>query len=704
MVRRVIPTGKTPSTTVTTPPRRPTGTTALGGLPYHKFPINNPPPTPQPPAVDPTPPDERQLATILDKTIPMVFGARRVRGLIGAYSYSPASSLATLGVIFARGEQDSISTSTTYVNGEALNAIAAITSEVVHTGDGSTALSSLLTGMTGWTAADTTLWKAHAHAVFRIDCRVMRVPADGQIEADLGGMLVDASWRSGGSSSVATTNPVEVAYELNTNASYRGVSSAKIDTDSWEAVANWCDEVMSDASARYEYNGIVTNRDPASGVADVLSLPLAYEYIGDDGLIHLWCEMAPPPITGEWSATASATITEDSTAGEATTELTAGDRVYVGTDLRTVASITDDDTVVLDSAVTVSGVRVRTISPVDIEKHNWAQPPSAHEASKLSTPDKYRVRFSDGENRGSHEVLSSYGAGTDKIGERHLDGCTSATVAARHAETTLKVEWLQPWYWQGTVWQDIGAQLDVGDIVLFDDDVLTQQAARVIPPLVAKPDGTYVVNLREYDPSAYSDSTDTTDTVPSLGTAWAADGVPVFTQINTIYSGTEYYAVSYDGSGRQYFGDSSIATTVDGTQVRLPNNVPLYGLKTGGSTAGLVMCDSSDRIVVGDGSEDLYLNASSTVTLPTGVSLSGGWGSKTSILSMDGSNNLTINGSISRGATQVKGTAVSMNGIAYGAGLPSLTDRDWLVYRDTSASKTYLLAKYGATTYAVELT
>ena len=139
---------------------RPTGRVSPNGINdrFYTPPVGSYGYRPNRPVVeDLPPPDERQLATILDKTIPMVFGARRVSGLIGAYAFNESTHVATIGVIFAYGEQDSIATTTTYINGEAISGISAITNEAVHVGDGSTALSALLTGMTGWTAADTTL-------------------------------------------------------------------------------------------------------------------------------------------------------------------------------------------------------------------------------------------------------------------------------------------------------------------------------------------------------------------------------------------------------------------------------------------------------------------------------------------------------------------------------------------------------------------
>ena len=658
----------------------------------------------------------------------MVFGTRRVPGLIGAWEYDESAKTLALGVVFAVGEQDSISTSTTYINGEVITSAGGVASEGVHVGDGSTALSSVLTGMDGWVAADTTLWKQYAHAVMVIDCKGgARAPGNLRVETDLGGMLIDASWRDGGSASTASVNPVEIAYYLNTSALYRGVSSARIHTASWAEVADWCDEVMGDASARYEINGVVDNRDPAAGVAEVLGMALAYEFIGDDGLIHLWAEKAPPPVTGEWSATASATITEDSTAGEATTELSAGDYVFVGTNLRLVSSVTDDDTVVLDSAVTVSGVRVRPLSQIYIQKYEWAHPLHAFEASKLSTPDKYRVRFTDGENRGSHELLSSYGAGTDKIIEAQLPGCTSATVAARISETTLKVAWLEPFFWRGVVWQDIGAQLELGDVVLFDDDLLTAQAARVIPTLVAQPDGTYVINLREFDPSAYSESTDTTDTVPALGTGWTSGSVPIVQELKSVYGGTEYTAVGYDGSGRAVYGDATRSSVITGTEIRLPNNVPIYGLKTGGSTVQMLKMDTSDRLVLGDGAEPVYINSSTGggILVPDNVPIVAGWASAANrymIRYVSGATELEI-GSTASGAPRstLLGRPVELNsasgaiylggypqfdGITSDAGDPTTTHfaaGAWGIYKNTTSGAVYAAYNDGGTIRKVQL-
>ena len=257
-------------------------------------------------------PDETKAQSILDSVVPMVYGTRKVTGRIAAWQYQSDKTL-DIGVVFGYGEQDSITLATTYLNGEAINAATFITAEAVHVGDGAAALSTVLTNMTAWDAGafdDTALWKDYAHAAMTLNCRTGRVPQGMTFEATLGGRLVDASWRSGGAADTASSNPVEIAYDIMTSSDWAGLAAAKIDVDSWEAVADWCDDTMGDATARYEYNGIITERDPDKALAEVLSHCLAHTYVGDDGKLHLWAEMAPPSITGEWSATASATITE----------------------------------------------------------------------------------------------------------------------------------------------------------------------------------------------------------------------------------------------------------------------------------------------------------------------------------------------------------------------------------------------------------
>jgi len=600
------------------------------------------PPTIAAPAI----PDETRAPSILDSVIPMVYGTRKVVGKIGAWEYDDANKLLSLGVIFGYGEQDSITLGATYLNGEAINSPAFITNEAIHVGDGSAGLSSVLTNMDAWDAGafdDTALWKYYAHAAMILNCRTGRVPQGFVVEADLGGMLIDTRWRTGGADDTASTNLAEIGYHIATDANWKGLAAGRIHTASWEVFANWCDDTMSDTSARYEFNGILAERDPDKAMAMVLGHGLAKTFIGDDGKLHVWAEMAPPQITGEWSASASTTITEDSTAGEAESELEADDWVYVDTNLRQVDSVTDDDTVELKTAVTVSGKLVRPISNVYIKKHDWQQPPAAAEASILATPDEYRVRFADGANLGSHEVLSTFDGGGERIIEASLEGCTSAAVAARIAETTLKVAWLQAYSWAGPVSNETAAALEPGDVLLFDDDVLTQQAARVLPPIIANPNGTYMLQLREYDPAAYHEGTATTDTPPALGTGWDANDPPIVNRIETVYSGTTYDLVGMGSTGiydgRVVLGDTGRNAVLGGSDIRLPYEIPLYGLKSGGATVEMIQMGAAggapDKLIIGDGSEAIYAACTAFVVqkdAPIQSGTAADWGSRINLI------------------------------------------------------------------------
>jgi hypothetical protein len=113
-----------------------------------------------------------------------------------------------------------------------------------------------------------------------------------------------------------------------------------------------------------------------------------------------------------------------------------------------------------------------------------------------------------------------------------------------------------------------------------------------------------------------------------------------------VYSGTEYSAIGWDGSGRQVFGDDTPATTITGSSIRLPNNVPLYGIDTGGDPVGLVKCDSSDQVVLGDGSLPIYFDSTSLV-MPAGTKFEFHHASQLSAIEHDSANNRLILGDTS---------------------------------------------------------
>jgi len=140
--------------------------------------------------------------------------------------------------------------------------------------------------------------------------------------------------------------------------------------------------------------------------------------------------------------------------------------------------------------------------------------------------------------------------------------------------------------------------------------------------------------------------------------------------------------------------------------VRLPNNIPIYGLKTGGSTVQMLKMDTSDRLVVGDGGEPIYLNADGTgVIVDDSVPIQSGWASKKTMLVCTSGGALTLGYGTAN--TTIEGVTVKIKGILFDAAAPTTSDfanGSWGMYRDTDAGKTYICANFGNTLYKAELT
>ncbi len=328
--------------------------------------------------------------------------------------------------MFAYGEQASVAT--IHINEE--TSVTGITIGTPHKGDGTTALSTYLTGATGWTAADTTQWKGFAHVCLRIDCKQAQLPSSLVVSAKLGGRKCTPL---AGGAKAATANPAVIAADIRTSAEWNGLATSRLNTASYQLVEAWSDEVMADTNPRYEVGGVITERNPGSAAAQVLKVAQAYEYAGADGLIHLWADMAPLAISGTWTATASTALT--GSGGAASTELSPGDWAFIGTELRQVFTVINNDSVqIYGDPVTVSAVKVRPFEPVVISKADWLEPPSLAEDSNLRAADIYKVAFEDSENLGQHSVTVSYGSDTDKVSNDRML-CTEACYVARSATT-----------------------------------------------------------------------------------------------------------------------------------------------------------------------------------------------------------------------------------------------------------------------------
>lgn len=639
--------------------------------------------------------------SVLDRPIPFVYGSKTVVGYIAHRHYTASTYTLKLGIVFAFGEQGAISN--LQVNGQTTGNVAGLTSSATHVGDGSTTLSTILTGSANWDSSKNSWWQSLAHAALQFDVRLAQT-LTFQVTADLTGRKVQPI---GGGTAAVSSNPARIAQDTIISDEWRGLATSKIHTASWSAFESWCDEVMGDASKRYALNGEITERDPEKALRSILRHAHAYAYIDDDGKFRVWADMRPPAITGEWSATASTSVTEDSSAGAATTELAVGDVIYLGdgTTRRVVTAIPDDDTITVASAVTVSGVSVRRTAGY-ITAADWASYPSAAESDAFGMPDTVRVRFPSEDALGMYELEATYGTGTDKIAEVTLGLCTDAGTAKRHALTLLKILNLEVYSWRGTVMPDVGARLEPGDVVFISTDVLSETPARVIPPVKQNADGTFEIRLREYDPNAYDQTTATTDTIPSTDAAWDSGYAPVIREIWTVLSGNIRNLIETAGTLETVVGNTSAPTRIDAsTGIDLPNNVPLYGLKVGGTRVGLVKVDSSDRAVVGDGSASIYLNTSGSILVPSGSKIVGAWTSGPDLIGFIGGSNVVVGDSsdpillqgsaivITSGNDQINiGNGSIMKGVVYGTGAPDSGDfptDTWGVYVDQTANKIY---------------
>ena len=250
-------------------------------------------------------------------------------------------------------------------------------------------------------------------------------------------------------------------------------------------------------------------------------------------------------------------------------------------------------------------------------------------------------------------------------------------------------------------------------MLLFDDDVLTMQAARVLPPITARTDGIYALQLREYDPAAYSETTAVTDTPPSLGTSYASDAPPVINDIEWDYSGTLYSLVG-SVSGRATVGDSGRDTTLSSATVRLPNNIPFYGLNTSGGTVEMLKVDNSGsgRLVVGDGAEHIYCNGLS-LTMNDDTYLTYDWSTRSILIGHGSGSDVVIVGNAADSirlwtkdkfhlSSNVSGATTQFYGWLSGTGTAATTtelpsDHDWCIWEETDTNTVSICVNDGGT-------
>jgi len=666
--------------------RRPSGRIGYEGR-IDDFP--NPGPTPSPGGSY----SERVYSapsTALDAVIPMVYGSQRVPGFCAAWNTS--SSYLDMAFIFCFGEQNSLTT--LRINDEAVSGLSWVTSYNTFLGTGSGTQPSYMTFMS---AGDWTTLMQFACLTMRVAIKNANCPGSFQVTAIPTGRKF-ASFRSPYTVS-NHTNLAEIGYDILTASAWKGLTTPA-GTEAggtWERFADHCDEVMGDASKRYTFNGVISERDPDAALRDVLSTGFAAPYFSSDGKYQIWSEAPPPAITGTWSA-AGTTVTEDASSGAALTDLAAGDIVYVGTTPCIVSSVTNDDTFVVDRSVTQTSKKVRKTSGVYLKLDNWVSPPAGREIETGTIPDEVVVRYTLSNYWGAVTYPTS--PSQDRRTEITVEGCNNHSMARRISETQTNLMSLQPFFYQGVA-DATAAGLEPGDVFFFDDDVLTFQPARVAPPVSLPSDGNVALSFQTYDVSAVSDSTATNPTIPTQPTAYVSSNPPHFDAINSVtVGGTSYNLFRWDGSDATV-GDDLVVQVLDGVSIRLPNDVALLGLKAVTGTVQMLKVNSSDQLQLGDGTVDIFLNSPNFV-LPAGGAIQGSgspavdvvsW--KSSMVALGNSSTTTyIRGSSSAGVT-VTAPFLAFDTDTYGTGYYDSAYRG-VIGRTSSLTTTELPNSYDA--------
>ena len=440
--------------------------------------------------------------TVLSNLIPEVFGEKEVAGYIGMLDTD--ASYIYLGIIFATGEQDSIGSVT--LNGEGLSGLT-WASYTTHTGDGTSTLSTYLTSLTGWTSEDTTRWKGLCHIVVKISQSAGSVPNALNFTATLGGKKI---YNPKTATTASSSNPAVIAYHFRTDSAWMDNSTSRLDSTSWNAAIDYFGYTFGDSSPRAEYVGALRVRDPEAAIRTVLGPYQCKEYVGADGKVRLWVDKPPDTIDGSWSATASAILTTTAGTGSAT-DISAGQYVLlyksIASEFACVSSITDDDTIVLDRAVTISGATVYALTDIHLDKTKWIAPPRYANIATSSIPDVVRIRYSDSTIDGSHvypedEDLSSY----DKITELSCPGVVHTSLASRISDQQRDYKLRQPRTF-AAIADAYAAELEPGDIIVISDDVLSEYPVMVLPPIKSNAKGEIHLQLRQWTPKAYSTST-----------------------------------------------------------------------------------------------------------------------------------------------------------------------------------------------------
>ncbi len=503
--------------------------------------------------------------TIWDNIIPQVYGETRVTGQVAFRRYNSVAHEEIYGIIFSHGQQGNTPDGISLAEFAKESSPDYLKSIVYHPGDGS-GLSSMLTGDPDWNADKTALWERMAHIVIKIDKTDPSFSSFPIITALLAGCFF-ASFGAHAAAAVYT-NPIDIVYNINQDGVvWRDNALGYMDIGvggTWREWQAWCDEVMSDGTARFTFHGEIYDEDPTEAEARVLGNCMA-EIVPDEGSVRrIWGEKPPPDITGTCNlVSTSNTITM--TGGAALTDLDPDDRGYwegywdtYG--VRQVNTVADNNTwTIKGTAVSIAaGTRFFRLQnggkyiKRDDTLDGWHKLGIKGDVSGYEIPDVERVFWNPDDVLGSFYEDAEYSPGTDDIIHKiTLSNCNTASQAQRYAEQSVNIAHKHRIRWEKYVARSGASDVQIGDIIVFDDGRATKQVARVQPPRsINYRQGLYELpRLVQFNGSVFSDSVATEPTIDDAGGLYETEvtNLPTSVDQKFVYAGDgENYNVCGD--------------------------------------------------------------------------------------------------------------------------------------------------------------
>lgn len=474
-------------------------------------------------------------SSIFGNTIPQVYGPHRMQMLAAFRRYNTVGNIEYYAGIFSQGEQASI---TDPKFGDEPSPSYLVGSPVLHPGDGS-ALSTILTDSPNWVAGwMTPLWERMSHMVFGVNKADSNFISWPSITVMLGG----ATFTSFGlhTAKDVYTNIADVVYNIYHDPIWLGDSTYRLDLvpgGSWEQFQEWWADKMGDDTDRGIFSGPLYHRIGNKAIAEVLGHGFAEKTFDQSSSILLWGEVPPPKLTKTCTAVATNVLTFTA---DISGELQKGNFGFLQNywdsyEIVEVLAIDGPGTgVTIDQTVTVAaGTIFRRLhhGGVYLKLSDIHTLPTIADVSASEIADVHRVKWTPDDDPGEYFEDAIYDVAEVVRVEKTLSGCKTASFARRHAMTGVRLENRNRFRWAGLVTRAAkAANLQVGDIFLFDDGRGVKNVARIHPPrVISYADGLYEFPLIvQFDGSVFSSLTQSEPSKPDTGEQYGTveDHVP----------------------------------------------------------------------------------------------------------------------------------------------------------------------------------